>query len=224
MPMSATTNPQDENGGPDGGGSNGRQSRRERERLHHRREILEAAERVFVRKGHYGATVEEIAQEAEFAVGTIYNFFDSKDNLYSEVTVSIAENFFGTFEERVASNPDPVAAIQALVALRLRHFGQHRGFFRVFFDAMPGSRMDPARALPDVCRPLYERYLESISALLARGIESGVFERRDPLHLTLCLDGIVNAFIGYWSRQDEVQPGPEQIAEVTRLVLKAVGR
>jgi AcrR family transcriptional regulator len=39
-------------------------SRRDRERETHRREILEAAERVFAVKGYEAATVEEIAREA----------------------------------------------------------------------------------------------------------------------------------------------------------------
>lgn len=197
--------------------------RRERERLRHRREILEAAERVFVRQGSHGATVEEIAQEAEFAVGTIYNFFASKDVLYSEVILRIAENFFDAFRDDVLSRPDPVAAVRALVELRLRHFEQHRGFFRMVFDNVPGSRMNPARTLPDACRPLFDRYLESVKALFARGIAAGCFEPADPLHLALCVDGITNAFVGYWSRAETPRPDQERTEDVVRAVLKAVG-
>jgi TetR/AcrR family transcriptional regulator len=221
--MNAASDCQHGESNPGGSGSNRRQLRRERERLRHRREMLEAAERVFVRKGYHGATVEEIAHEAEFAVGTIYNFFDSKDHLYTEVTLRVAEDFFGVFHEQVVSNPDPLAAVRALVELRLRHFQEHCGFFRIFFDTMPGSRLDLARALPDNCRPLYERYIESLNAVFARGIEAGGFERQDPLYLTLCVDGVINAFIGYWSCRETAQPDGDQIEQVTRTILKAVG-
>jgi len=61
--------------------TNRRLSRRDRERERHRQEILEAAERVFVREGYHAATVEAIAREAEFGIGTIYNFFQSKEDL-----------------------------------------------------------------------------------------------------------------------------------------------
>ncbi|RKY64298.1 MAG: TetR/AcrR family transcriptional regulator, partial [Candidatus Latescibacterota bacterium] len=47
-------------------------TRREREREAHRREILEAAGRVFARKGFAGATMDEIAQEAEFSKAALY--------------------------------------------------------------------------------------------------------------------------------------------------------
>ena len=43
--------------------------------------ILDAAEQVFAAKGYVGATVREIADEAEFSVGSVYSFFDNKDEL-----------------------------------------------------------------------------------------------------------------------------------------------
>ena len=122
-------------------------SRKERERQAHRREMLEAAERVFVRKGYHGATVEEIAQEAEFAVGTLYNFFKSKEEMYAEVIRKIAEDFQDVFERQVLTRDRPQEAIGALIELRLKYFDDHRGFFRVFFETSPGSRIDPSRAL-----------------------------------------------------------------------------
>ncbi len=46
-----------------------KRTRRERERERHRREILEAALKVFARAGYHRATMQAIAREAEFAVG-----------------------------------------------------------------------------------------------------------------------------------------------------------
>lgn len=180
--------------------------RKERERQAHRREVLEAAERVFVRKGYHAATVEEIAQEAEFAVGTIYSFFKSKDELYAQVVGKIAQDFMEALEARVLSLDDPEQAIAALIELRLTHFDEHRGFFRVFFETSPGSRVDPVRALPPQCVGLYDRYIEAVSKLFGQGVSRRVFDQGDPLYLTLCLEGIINAFVSYWSRREPSEP------------------
>ncbi|MEM0961226.1 MAG: TetR/AcrR family transcriptional regulator [Bacteroidota bacterium] len=68
-------------------------SRRERERLARREAMLDAALSVFAEKGYVGASVDEIAERAEFGKGTIYNYFpDGKDEL-----------FLTLFEERVAA-------------------------------------------------------------------------------------------------------------------------
>ena len=131
-------------------------TRKERERLAHRQDILEAAERVFARNGFHGATVEQIAQEAEFAVGTIYNFFRGKEELYEEVLAGLAEEFMGAFREQVVSQDDPVAAIGAIIELRLTMFEKHRGFARTFFESMMGGHVDVAMGLPERMRSLYE--------------------------------------------------------------------
>ena len=54
------------------------ETRREREKALHRQEILEAAKRVFARKGFSGATIDEIAQEAEFSKGAMYIHFEKE--------------------------------------------------------------------------------------------------------------------------------------------------
>ena len=56
-------------------------SRREREKLAHRQDIIDAATSVFAKKGFHSATLDEIAQEAEFSKGTLYLYFSSKEDL-----------------------------------------------------------------------------------------------------------------------------------------------
>lgn len=51
-------------------------SRRERERRMRRRAMLDAASAVFAEKGYADATLDEIAERAEFGKGTLYNYFD----------------------------------------------------------------------------------------------------------------------------------------------------
>jgi AcrR family transcriptional regulator len=184
----------------------GKMTRKEREREAHRREMLEAAERAFVSKGYHATTVEEIAQAAEFAVGTLYNFFKGKEDMYAQVVAKIAHDFMDLLEERALDQPDADTAIAALIKLRLTHFEEHRGFFRVFFETSPASRIDPARALPEGCVGLYDRYIEAVTTIFARGIRGGQFDHFDPLYLTLCLEGIINAFVAYWSRREPEEP------------------
>lgn len=182
-----------------------RLSRRAREKERHRCEILEAAERVFVRKGYHLATVEEVAKEAEFAVGTIYNFFRNKEDLYWCVVLKIAQDFIGSFEQDVLSKGDPEEAIASLIRLRLKHFENHRGFFRVFLETSPASRLDPERMLPAECASLHQHYIERVNGIFARGVEEGIFDEIEPLYLTLCLEGIVNAFVAHWSKHEPTE-------------------
>ncbi|MBC7235043.1 MAG: helix-turn-helix transcriptional regulator [Chloroflexi bacterium] len=59
-----------------------------------RQAILEAAARVFSRKGFDRATTREIAQEADIAEGTIYKYFGSKRDLLLNIVEQVAPNLF----------------------------------------------------------------------------------------------------------------------------------
>jgi AcrR family transcriptional regulator len=57
-------------------------TRKEREKQAHQRDILKSARELFIKKGFHETTLEEIAHDAEFGKGTIYNYFSSKDELF----------------------------------------------------------------------------------------------------------------------------------------------
>jgi AcrR family transcriptional regulator len=56
--------------------------RKERDRRLRESDILKAAEHVFATKGYHKAAISDIAQEAQYAVGTIYLYFKNKQELY----------------------------------------------------------------------------------------------------------------------------------------------
>jgi TetR/AcrR family transcriptional regulator len=55
--------------------------RKERERNRRRNDIIDAAEKVFMTKGFENATMDDVAEEAEFSKGTLYTYFQSKNEL-----------------------------------------------------------------------------------------------------------------------------------------------
>jgi len=194
-------------------------SRKERERLAHRREILAAAERVFATSGYHGATVEQIAQEADFAVGTLYNFFKSKHGLYEEVVTGIAEEFLAWFHEQVAGLSDPAEAIGAVIELRFATLERHERFARVFFATATEEHLEPGMGLPGRFAPMFEEMLAAVTRIFAQGVEDGTFVEADPLYLTLSLHGILNAFTAYWSRREPAEPFDERVAKLKALVM-----
>src|ERR1700747_3700511 len=71
------------------------------------REILEAARRVMARYGMQGTTVDRVAEEAKVAKGTIYLYFDTKDEL---VHAAVLEGMREMVAETVASDDPAVGA------------------------------------------------------------------------------------------------------------------
>lgn len=199
-------------------------TRREREQLVHRQEILEAAERVFARSGFHGATMEEIAREADFAVGTLYNFFKGKEELYHAVVGDIFERAEEAFREEVLTKEDPREAIEALIDLRLRFFRSHRAFARMFFETVHVGRLNLALRLPPEHLALYERAMRELAGVLARGIGQGVLVAGGPFALALVVHGALNAFIAHWAGEVDEEPTEPRVGDFRRTLMACLLR
>ena len=70
-----------------------------------RRLLLDAAERVFIRSGLQGSSVEEIAAEAGFTRGAFYSNFDSKDELFVELLHTRVYDRYAEMAEAVQQQP-----------------------------------------------------------------------------------------------------------------------
>jgi AcrR family transcriptional regulator len=82
-------------------------SRRERNKTLRREQILGAAVKVFARRGFGNATVAEIAEEAGVAPGTIYIYFEGKEDLFMSIPELISEPMLATFLETAFGGNEP---------------------------------------------------------------------------------------------------------------------
>ncbi|MBW2283651.1 MAG: helix-turn-helix transcriptional regulator, partial [Deltaproteobacteria bacterium] len=65
----------------------GIKERKEREKEMRQRQIITAAEKIFSAKGFRGATMEDIAREAELSPGALYTYYNKKDDLYASLNL-----------------------------------------------------------------------------------------------------------------------------------------
>lgn len=113
--------------------------RRERQKLERERRILAAARRLFDRKGFADTSMEEVAGRAGLAVGTLYNYFPSKDQLLFAISRSDTEQLVKVGERILADPPDdPVEAIAALTEVMVQGItaGERRLWRELFVAAI----------------------------------------------------------------------------------------
>lgn len=80
-------------------------------------QIIQAAVRVFARKGYYNSRVSDIAREAGIAAGTIYLYFKTKDDLLVTLFREKMAEFVDALRKAIADEPDAVSKVRRLVAL-----------------------------------------------------------------------------------------------------------
>lgn len=73
-------------------------SRKERERLLRKQEIMKVSAGLFAEKGFASTTLEEIAARAEYGTGTIYNYFQNKDEIIKSIIESVFESNMALIE------------------------------------------------------------------------------------------------------------------------------
>jgi AcrR family transcriptional regulator len=87
--------------------------RREREKEQRQNAIIDAAEKVFFSKGVENATMDEVAEQAELSKGTLYLYFENKDDLYHAICLRGLNILHVLFEEAAASEEKGVDKLNA---------------------------------------------------------------------------------------------------------------
>src|SRR3990172_12093533 len=107
-------------------------SRKEREYLARREEILRAAEGIFANKGFFHTTMNEIAEAAEFGTGTLYNYFKSKEDLYFTLIDRKAAEINRWVEQELTREGPVTEKIKKALNLQFEFIEKNRDFFRIF--------------------------------------------------------------------------------------------
>jgi AcrR family transcriptional regulator len=92
--------------------------RRQLQKQDRERRIVAAARRLFDRKGYADTAMEDIAERAGLAVGTLYNYFPSKDELLLVILRRETDALIGAGERVLANPPEDAAdAVSAIASL-----------------------------------------------------------------------------------------------------------
>ena len=120
-------------------------SPRERARTARREALLEAAEQVFAERGFAGATMAEIGSRAGYSAANLYNVFENKEALFSEV-LSVSATQVLDFTRKAGKNGASFEhSLDQLIDAILSFVVDHRGFFVILTQASPEFDWRPAR-------------------------------------------------------------------------------
>jgi AcrR family transcriptional regulator len=138
-----------------------------------RAEIIEAALHCFTRQGYNNTTMDDIVAESGLSKGTLYWYFDSKDDLFSAAMMSvfedISEDALKDIEQRSTASDKLLAMARAAVNIGK----QAEGLFNLFLEFWASSphRKEASQLWLD----LLEEYKNVTAAIIEEGIENGEF-------------------------------------------------
>jgi TetR/AcrR family transcriptional regulator, fatty acid metabolism regulator protein len=171
-----------------------------------RRLLLEAAVRVFARKGYHASRVGDIAEEAGVAHGLLYHYFKSKD----EVLEAVFHENWSVLQARIASveeTDEPAAdQLRHISAIVLRTWLHLPDVVRVVIREF-GRSPELAERIGELAQPI-----DVIQRVIARGIERGEFRKDiDPHVAATVVYGSIDELLTAWVL-DRLPAGEDDVA------------
>ena len=186
-----------------------------------RRQLLDAAVRVFARKGFHASRVGDIAEEAGVAHGLLYHYFKSKDQVLEAV---FHENWSILIAriESVEETDEPAAdQIRHIAAIVLRTWLHLPDVVRVVIQEF-GRSPELGERIGELTLPI-----DALQRVIARGIERGEFRKDiDPAFAATVVYGSIDELLTAWvlgrlpSDEEAVARAEQTLVEVILLGLR----
>lgn len=197
-------------------------SRKERELQFRMDIVIDAAEEVFAEFSYAKASVEEIAQRAEISVGTLYNLFHSKEEVYRAVVSRAQGSFFDEVERRIDDARGPHEKVLTAVSYYFQHFQRYQRNFRLYMSATNGFQWELKDKLVAEAQAKQVAFQTHVTHICEQGLDEGIFRKGIPGDvLAMTVLSIPQAFIAAWldSEDDDLTAHiPRALAVVDRVL------
>jgi TetR/AcrR family fatty acid metabolism transcriptional regulator len=184
--------------------------------------IIEAATKVFARKGFYKAKISEIASEARVADGTIYIYFENKDDilicLFEEQMKAVLDNMV----IRISEEDNPVKKLEKFALTHLQLVEQNKNMAEIIQVEVRQS----SKFMKEYRNDPFVQYLELIADIIRQGQKEGLFRKGIiPGVAKRAFFGALDEMSRFWvlssRRQYDIKTAAKQISEYFLVGIKA---
>ena len=169
---------------------------RDEKKAESRRRILDAAREVFFRDGFMRANLDEMAEKAGVAKGTLYRYFESKADLYVSVLADNLELFLERMEEAAKPRDSALERVRSIGEFYFSHWLEHPDYFQIFWAIDNESVIGelPREVIENIAS-FWESNLKILHGVLEEGVASGEFVPCDTWEIAHVLWSIANSLI-----------------------------
>ncbi len=163
--------------------------RKERERESRKESIIDAAQKVFFEKGLLLATMDEIAETAELAKGTLYLYYKSKEDLYLAVMMRGLSQLHNMVQQAIDARHSLAATLLQLSDTYIKFYEHHKNYFRMmhFFET-PQFHKQVSDEMKQACDGVTQRLWKTVIELIQEGVGNNTV-RKDlsPAEISILL-------------------------------------
>ncbi len=200
--------------------------RKEREKQVRRRQIMDAAKKVFCAKGFSGATMEDIASQAELSPATLYLYFRNKEELYASLNIEILHYLIGRVEhlkgerglgprekmERLKGVLYDVFEFDPLILTNVFHLQSSDGL------------RDLSPELLSEIKDLSAKSIRSLSSIFDEGIQKGVFIQGPAIALADIIWAVFSGLVLWEESKRMLDPRKDFLKPTLELAMEIIFR
>jgi len=197
--------------------------RKEMEFQFRRNEILKQAEKIFASKGFHNTTMAEIASASGFATGTLYQFFEGKENLYNIMVSEKLDKMYAEIRDSANREEDLKDKIEKLVEAHFHFVENNVDFCDLLIRGEGLTLSDKGTILRDKLIADYFNHVGFVESIMCFGIETRALKSGDPRMMAYTLLGIIRSFFYYWMLTNQDAPLSDKVGCVSDIFLKGAG-
>ncbi|MGD9040232.1 MAG: TetR/AcrR family transcriptional regulator [Desulfobacteraceae bacterium] len=176
--------------------------------------IINAATKIFAKKGFYQAKVSEIAKEAKVADGTIYLYFENKDSILISLFEEQMRRVLDNMREEVSKETDAVKKIEKFALNHLKLIEQNKDVAEIIQVELRQS----SKFMKEYKNEKFAEYLNLIGDIIQEGQEEGIFkEDIIPGIAKRAFFGALDEMSRFWvlssRRKYDIETAAKQISE-----------
>lgn len=185
--------------------------------------IQEAAMRVIARKGMAAATMQEIAEEAGVAKGTIYLYFRDRDELVEKTFDNAISQLHAKIDEALEGGGSFEEKMRNLFAAKFKFFEENREFFRLYLSLRyPEGTPQQQRRQKRTCQPQYQSRIDKLAALCQAAMDAGEIRSMNARRLAVFLVEGSNALTIERVMEEVPPPQEEDVELIVGVVLNGI--
>ncbi|HEV8660161.1 MAG TPA: TetR/AcrR family transcriptional regulator [Thermoanaerobaculia bacterium] len=179
--------------------------------------------RVIARKGMSAATMQEIAEEAGVAKGTIYLYFRDRDELVEKTFETAITQLISRVEQAMDAEDSLETKIRAAMSAKFAFFRENREFFRLYISLrLPEGDPQQQRRHKRMCQPQYQSSVCRFAGILAEAMDRQEIRRFDPQRLALFIIEGSNAIVVERVMEESPPPEEDDVEFVTQMILGGI--
>jgi len=165
-------------------------SRKERDKLRNKEAILDAAVHLFARKGFAETKLEDVANLAEFGKGTLYNYFENKDDLLLSAFNYAVTNMLDFLYNQLTSVSEPLERIRLIANSQFNYYRENTDFMNV---VMTNHQVLMNHACSHEVFVRFHDLRKMVVKEMQAAIDAGHLRPGNPQHYATFLSGMIHA-------------------------------